>query len=85
MMNVLIAAFLKRHLAVLVLIAALLVVGFSLYWRGWSDRGAQEIVKEQKHQINRTNNRGKINEKVRNLDDAGLCGALGGVLTDNQC
>lgn len=85
MMQVLILAFLKRHLAAFVLIGSILLIGSFVYLKGWSDRGDRDKAAAQEHQINRATNRGKINEKVRKLDDAGLCGALGGVYRDDKC
>lgn len=84
-MTGLMVAFFKRHLAVFILIASLLVIGFSLYLKGWSDRGNQDKAAAKEYAIKRINNRGRINEEVRNLDDAGVCGALGGVFRNNQC
>lgn len=77
--------FLRKHWAAFVLVASICAIGAFIYMKGWSDRGEKERAASQTHTINRTDNRGKINEKVRKLDDAGVCGALGGLYRDDEC
>jgi len=84
-MAALIMIFVRKHWPVLALIASLFVIGNYLYMKGWSERGEKEKYASQTHTINRTDNRGKINETVRAMDGSDLCSAIGGVHSNNEC
>lgn len=84
-MNTLLFAFFRKHMAAFVLIASVLMIGIFIYSKGWADRGEKEKAASQTHTINRTSNRGEINEKVQSMHDAGICGALGGVYRNDKC
>ncbi|RBO94937.1 hypothetical protein [Pseudochrobactrum asaccharolyticum] len=85
MMALLLIAFMKKHGPALVFVGLLLLIGGSIYLKGWSDRGVREISASQTRTIDRTDNRGKTNEKVRKFDSRALCNALDGVYSNNEC
>lgn len=84
-MTALLVAFLRNQWPALALAASILAISTFIYMKGWSDRGEKDKIASQAHTINRTDNRGKINEKVRSMDDAGICGVIDGVYINNQC
>lgn len=84
-MTALIIAFCKKHIAAFALIGSILVIGLFIYFKGWSDRGAKDKSASQAHTINRSIKRGQTNEKVRNMDDVIICGAIGGVYRNDKC
>lgn len=56
-----------------------------LYWLGHSNGVQQGREAALERSVDILRERAKTDEQVRNLDDAGLCAALGGVWTEGGC
>jgi hypothetical protein len=84
-MGALALAFLKKNWLPIAICLAIAAAAGGLYLKGRADGRAIAGAESKQATFDQLKERSATDEKVRNMSDADLCGAIGGELRDGRC